>query len=627
MNAVEGSCGVSFWLLAVLLIAVGGCSSSRPAYTCTDSDGDGRGTGLACQGSDCNDADPQCWEGECCSSCTDLDGDGFGQGEGCQGPDCNDSDSNCHAGLCCIDCQDFDGDGFGEGADCQGTDCDDSDPNCHEGSCCSRCADSDGDGYGDGPDCLGPDCNDDDSSCHDGSCCDACPEGQVDCGNGCTDVTRDAENCGGCGIACDPGEQCSDSACLCPDADGDGFDTCDAAAAHDDGKPADCDDSDSSVNPVALEVCGNLSDEDCSGGLDDVDSDGDGFVAAADAAGNACGGDDCDDTDEAVNPAAIESCNLVDDDCDGATDEDTEQRCYDGPADTEGVGICRAGLMYCIDGEFSSCSGQVLPAPEACNGMDDDCDGNIDEDLPSLVCGLGACRTTVESCMDGAAQACPAQNTAGREECGNGVDDDCDGVVDEGCRCVYVAPNGDDANNGSADSPVRTIRRAFEIAGGIAGPRQICLGGSPGCSSGVVPNAIYRENVRMRDGISILGGFDPSNKWYQTPLTDPGPKCYTEIQVDVSEGVLFDEQIVNPTWLDNVVVTQHAKSGDTAAVTIWGSTGARVTRSVIIGNEVGTMTTGIAVLAASDGSPATPEIASCIVEGGSGEISVGVLSR
>lgn len=69
---------------------------------CTDLDGDDRGVGPDCLGTDCDDTDAQCWEGVCCpADCVDQDGDGYGVGAGCLGSDCDDGDDACVAGACC----------------------------------------------------------------------------------------------------------------------------------------------------------------------------------------------------------------------------------------------------------------------------------------------------------------------------------------------------------------------------------------------------------------------------------------------------------------------------------------------------------------------------------------------
>jgi len=68
------------------------------------------------------------------------------------------------------------------------------------------------------------------------------------------------------------------------------------------------------------------------------------------------------------------------------------------------------------------------PSPETCNDIDDDCDGTVD-DVSQTTCGVGACRRTVEDCVAGQPNSCvPGQ--PGQETC-NGIDDDCDGAVDE----------------------------------------------------------------------------------------------------------------------------------------------------------------------------------------------------
>ncbi|MBX3246028.1 MAG: hypothetical protein KF901_02465 [Myxococcales bacterium] len=203
----------------------------------------------------------------------------------------------------------------------------------------------------------------------------------------------------------------------CRDADGDGVPW-----------PIDCDDSDPLIFPGAPERC-NDRDDDCDGLVDE------GVL-------NGCGG--------CYVPEAREICgNGLDDDCnglvdDGCTCEGGSQSCYGGPPGTAGVGLCAAGTQACMGGEFTSwgaCTMQRLPEPEVCDGVDNDCDGEVDERwaIGSNACGF--CDGT-EIC-DGLDNDCDGRVDEGVSnacgECGpepveicNGVDDDCDGIVDEG---------------------------------------------------------------------------------------------------------------------------------------------------------------------------------------------------
>ena len=184
----------------------------------------------------------------------------------------------------------------------------------------------------------------------------------------------------------------------------------------------DCDDSDPQTYPGATEICDN-KDNDCDGQLpeDEIDDDQDGWTE--------CWGD-CDDTNPAVNPSASEICNGIDDDCDGQIDEEEDIATACGPDSY--LGACQMGVEMCIDGQDAICVGAVYPQHEACDGIDNDCDGDRDEDLYrecSTICGTG-----VETCYDGEWYSCTAQEPT-EELCDNGIDNDCDGLVDEGCMC------------------------------------------------------------------------------------------------------------------------------------------------------------------------------------------------
>jgi hypothetical protein len=155
----------------------------------------------------------------------------------------------------------------------------------------------------------------------------------------------------------------------------------------------------------------------------------------------------------------FESCNSVDDDCDGDVDEGCEcalgatRDCTAG-AGTPGTGICRGGRQRCLpraDGgsTWGACVGAVGPRAETCNGADDNCDGRTDEGCsctagqvqpcyngPAGTAGRGVCRAGTTTCQpDGTWGACSGATLPGNREQCNMVDDDCDGEVDEGCLC------------------------------------------------------------------------------------------------------------------------------------------------------------------------------------------------
>jgi hypothetical protein len=136
-------------------------------------------------------------------------------------------------------------------------------------------------------------------------------------------------------------------------------------------------------------------------------------------------------------PPAAETCNGLDDDCDGTTDEGTAG----GSCSTGLPGVCNAGTRECTGGVLL-CT-PTASAPEVCDDQDNDCDGVVDGGDPGggAACSTGeggVCAAGIEHCQGGSL-ACVRTTAPSSELCGTALDEDCNGQTDE-AGCVYCLP-------------------------------------------------------------------------------------------------------------------------------------------------------------------------------------------
>jgi streptogramin lyase len=387
------------------------------------------GAAEACNGSD-DDCDGKVDEQDaagCSPFFRDVDGDGFGA-DGVParclcGPDsgsfftvvkqgdCNDLTGSTHEGAA-EQCNGLDDDCDGETD--EGTDIDtdgDGEPDCVD-------EDDDGDGFADSVDCAPLDktvfpgavetCDAEDDDC----------DGQIDEPGsvGCTDRYKDADGDG-------EGAKGSVPSCLCAASPSTNFTSF---------NNNDCNDLSDAIYSGATELCNGI-DENCNGLTDEGtggDNDNDGVADCVDDDDDNDtwkDAEDCAPLDATIFPGASESCNGVDDDCDGLTDEPGASGCVELHLDADGDGfgaegsapICACAgapsALKLVD-DATDCDDtratSFPSATEVCNFRDDNCDGSTDEGVASP-CGTCSPTCVLELGEEGAPPLVPGESSKG----------------------------------------------------------------------------------------------------------------------------------------------------------------------------------------------------------------------
>ncbi len=314
----------------------------------------------------------------------------------------------------------------------------------------------------------------------------------------------------------------------------------------------DCNDADASIHPDATEVCNGV-DDNCDGFTDEgvlltfyADADGDGYgdisitTEACEAPdGYVSDNTDCNDEDASINPGAAEICNGIDENCNGVADEDLIFLDYYTDADDDGYGDMSAEPVSscspvegsvtdntdCNDGDASINPG----AEEICNGVDDNCDGNIDEGVTTTFYadadgdGYGDAGSTTEACElpegyvtdnTDCNDADATINPEGTEIC-NGMDDDCDGTIDEDLATASIT---------------------------IGGPTEFCHG------IGVLLTANTGDGYTYQwfnDGLALVGETESSVMVYYT--------AYVSVVVTLPGGCSAESDVVATTVMETPV--------------------------------------------------------------------------
>ena len=312
------------------------------------------------------------------------------------------------------------------------------------------------------------------------------------------------------------------------------------------------------------EVCNNV-DDDCDGNVDNniapIPSDNIQGLCSGNV--KVCQGGNFVDRGNNYVPTS-ETCNGLDDNCDGFVDEDIAPI----PSDNT-QGLCSSNVKVCEGGNLVDSENNYVSALETCNGFDDDCNGLVDDQYVPLPtsCGVGACASTGStSCVSGLVVDSCTHGTPATEIC-NGIDDDCNGLIDEGLTAPTQACTVGIGACATTGTQVKTCNGvsgwseygACSATAGTPGT-EICNGIDEDCDGSVDNNiapipsdniqGLCSGNVKICEGGNFV---DSENNYVPTPETCNG--------FDDDCNGLVDDGLTAPTQSCTVGIGACASTG------------------------------------------------------------------
>ncbi|MFA9219732.1 MAG: MopE-related protein [Sediminibacterium sp.] len=315
------------------------------------------------------------------------------------------------------------------------------------------------------------------------------------------------------------------------------------------------------------------------------DADGDGFgdlnfpgAFCAQPPSFVTNSNDCNDSNFSVNENASELCNNIDDDCDNLVDEGFNLSNYFIDLDSDGFGNANSNIIACFQpigyvSNATDCNDDDFiintNAPEICNDLDENCNGLVDDGLVFINYyvdfdsdGFGSSNTMQNTCYQPAGFVANALdcndasfcvNAAAIEIC-NGLDDDCNGVADNGIvfATFYADVDGD-------------------TYGDPATGQDFCL----------IPTELFVANGSDCDDANALVNPAAIEIWENGTDDDCNPNTS---DVSVGELSAFAFNLFPNPVADRITLTMS--SSDVRAVELYNSLGQLIHTSKIFGTQV-----------------------------------------